>query len=63
MMRLFDNVEFTPEEENAMTDAAENTPLDDPELEAAVQKARQRLATEKDATKPAKTTRLPAGGQ
>lgn len=64
MMRFFDNIEFTTEEEEALTEAAENTPLDDPELEAAVQEARSKFAAERNAKKQPKTTQgLPAGGQ
>ena len=66
MRRFFDKIEFTPEEEEAMTEAAETTPLDDPELEAAVQEARRRLAMEQNAHQqhqPKTPPRLPAGGQ
>jgi hypothetical protein len=63
MRRFFDNFELTPEEEEAMTEAAEATPLDDPELEAAVQEARKRLATDERNAKKQRQPHLPAGGQ
>jgi hypothetical protein len=72
MRRFFDDIELTPEEEEAMTEAAEATPLDDPELEAAVQEARKRLAADetnaeqqqkKQKQRSPKTPHLPAGGQ
>jgi hypothetical protein len=63
MRRFFDNVELTPEEEEAMTEAAEATPLDDPELEAAVKEARKRLATDERNGKKKQQPHLPAGGQ
>lgn len=64
MRRFFDRIELTPDEEEAMTEAAEATPLDDPELEAAVQEARKRLAAdEKNAKKKQRPPQLPAGGQ
>jgi hypothetical protein len=67
MRRFFDSIELTPDEEEAMTEAAEATPLDDPELEAAVQEARKRLAAdEKNSGKnrrPETQPHLPAGGQ
>jgi hypothetical protein len=69
MRRFFDDIELTPEEEEAMTEAAEATPLDDPELEAAVQEARKRLAADETNAEqqkkgqPPKTPHLPAGGQ
>ncbi len=68
MMRFFDDIELTAEEEDALTEAAEQTPLDDPELEAAVQQARARLAREKSAPGNAKSQtppppRLPASGR
>jgi hypothetical protein len=69
MRRFFDDIELTPEEEEAMTEAAEATPLDDPELEAAVQEARKRLAADetnaeqKQKQQPTKMPHLPAGGQ
>jgi hypothetical protein len=63
MRRFFDKIEFTPEEDEAMTEAAETTPLDDPELEAAVQEARKRLAAKGAKKQQPKTPpRLPAGG-
>jgi hypothetical protein len=64
MRRFFDNIELTPDEEEAMTEAAEATPLDDPELEAAVQEARKRLAAdERNAKHKKQPPYLPAGGQ
>jgi hypothetical protein len=62
MRQFFDNVELTPDDEEALTEAAESTPLDDPELEAAVQEALKRLAAdERNAEK--QPPHLPAGGQ
>jgi hypothetical protein len=62
MRRFFDQIELTPDEEEALTEAAEATPLDDPELEAAVAEARKRLAAdERNAEK--QPPHLPAGGQ
>jgi hypothetical protein len=64
MRPFFDDIELSPDEVEAMTEAAEATPLDDPELEAAVQEARKRLAAadEKNAEKR-QPPHLPAGGQ
>ena len=63
MRCFFDNIELTPEEEEAMTEAAEATPLDDPELEAAVQEVRKRLAADERHVKNSPPPHLPAGGQ
>jgi hypothetical protein len=64
MMRFFDIVGLTPEDEEALTEAAESTPLDDPELEAAVQAARRRLGSETGSEKQTKMPPpLPASGQ
>jgi hypothetical protein len=64
MMRFFDYVELTPEDEDALTEAAENTALDDPELEAALQAARRRLRSETGSERQTKTLPpLPASGQ
>jgi hypothetical protein len=65
MRQFFDHIELTPDEEEALTEAAEATPLDDPELEAAVQEARKRLAADErnGNKKQPKQPHLPAGGQ
>jgi hypothetical protein len=64
MMRFFEQVELTPEDEEALTEAAESTPLDDPELEAAVQAARRRLSSETGSEQRTTTPPpLPASGQ
>jgi hypothetical protein len=64
MMRFFDHIELTPEEEDELTEVAENTSLDDPELEAAVQAARRRLRSETGSERQTRTPPpLPASGQ
>jgi hypothetical protein len=63
MRRFFDNIKLTPDEEEAMTEAAEATPLDDPELDAAVKEARKRLAADERTAKKQPPPHLPAGGQ
>jgi len=66
MRRFFDHIELTPDEEEAMTEAAEATPLDNPELEAAVQEARKRRAADERNAKKQQQQRaphMPAGGQ
>jgi hypothetical protein len=64
MRQFFDNVELTPDDEEALTEAAESTPLDDPELEAVVQAAWRRLSSETGSEKQSKTPPpLPASGQ
>jgi hypothetical protein len=63
MRRFFDNIELTPDEAEAMTEAAEATRLDDPQLEAAVQEARKRLTADERDAKKKQPPHLPAGGQ